>query len=203
MSPDEVLAYWFGELRDGQTVTNRGALWFGADPDQDAEVARRFGDALAGARTGALDSWQGDAEGLMALILLLDQMTRMVHRGSPEAFSADRQALSLCLDGLDRGMDRRLAHVQRVFFYLPLSHSEDLAHQDRCVALHRQMRADAPEAARASLDASLAFALKHREIVVRFARFPHRNAILCRQSTPEELAWLEAGGERFGQSPQR
>ena len=200
-APQDVLRYWFGELRDGWTVADRSALWFGADPRQDAEVVQRFGGEIARARSRELDHWQRDAGGVLALIILLDQMTRMVHRGSADAFSADRRALSLCQYGLARALDRGLAPVERMFFYLPLSHSEDLAHQDRCVQLHRRMRADAAPAVRAALSEPMAFAVKHREIIVRFARFPHRNAILGRQSTPDELAWLEESGERFGQVP--
>ncbi len=195
---EDILRYWFGELRDGWTAEDRSALWFGAKPAQDAEVARRFGDLIA-AGGGSVSA--ADAEGALAAIIVLDQMTRMVHRGTAQAFASDRQALALCHQGLARGWDRQLAPVQRVFFYLPLSHSEALADQDRCVQLNRQMLEGAMPAAQARLRDTLAFAIKHQELIARFSRFPHRNAILGRPSTAEELAWLQESDERFGQRP--
>ena len=140
------------------------------------------------------DHWAATARGRLALILLLDQFPRHLYRGRAEAFASDRHALTVALTGIDAGLDRRLDTVERVFFYLPLEHAEDLAVQDRCVGAFAALRAQCPAALEARADQFLDFARQHREVIARFGRFPHRNDTLGRVTTAEERAYLDDGG---------
>ena len=133
---------------------------------------------------GRLDHWADTADGALALLILLDQMTRNIYRGTPEAFSADAKAVSIAEAALERGFDRAFPKDVRVFFYLPFEHSEDMSHQERCVDLCRRL---------GNTD-FYHYALIHMDVIRRFGRFPHRNKILKRASTPEEIAYLDDGG---------
>lgn len=197
---EAVLSYWFGTVgENGFPAQDRRDLWFGASPETDAEIAARFGDDVERAGRGELESWARTPRGRLALILLLDQFSRNIHRGTPEAFANDDRALALCLEGLRLGHDRTLRSCERVFFYLPLEHSEDPVHQSRCVGLLEELLRGSPQGTRPRLEEALAYARKHRDIVERFGRFPHRNPILGRASTPEEERFLRSQGETFGQ----
>lgn len=179
-SPRDVLDFWFSD--------RVSAKWWVKDPDFDAEVEARLGDLHREAVAGALDEWAATAEGALALVLLLDQVPRNIHRGTPDAFACDAKARATTKAAIDAGHDRSLGEPsQRLFLYMPLEHSESLADQERSVALM------------ASLDNPHwhDFAVRHRDIVARFGRFPHRNAILGRESTAEELAFLEKPGSSF------
>jgi uncharacterized protein (DUF924 family) len=175
-TPDasEVVAFWreAGEKR-----------WFSKDAAFDAEFHRRFLARHDAASTGALDGWLGDAESALALVILLDQFPRNCFRGTARVYATDAQALRAASAAIDAGFDLRTEPALRVFFYLPFSHSESLADQDRAVELAVRLTGNAQ-----------AHALGHREIVRRFGRFPHRNALLGRTSTKEELTYLAAGG---------
>ena len=135
----------------------------------------------------------------MALIILLDQFTRNIFRGSPRAFEGDERARSVLNAALARGFDHSLSYKERCFIYMPLEHSESLADQQRCVELFEALLAQAPAAYHANIGSSLNFAIKHRDIIREFGRFPHRNEILGRMATPEEMRYLADGGARFGQ----
>src|SRR5690606_32287203 len=136
-------------------------------------------------------------QGRLALIILLDQFPRNMYRETPQAFAFDAKARALTLEGLQAGDDQALRPIERVFFYLPLEHAEDLALQHRCVELFETLAASLPEETRKSFDGFTDFARKHRVIVERFGRFPHRNAILGRESTDEEIAFLRTPGSSF------
>ena len=179
---DDVLAYWFAPGPE------RTARWFRGDAATDADVRGRFASTLESAARGELDGWTATPRGRLALIVVLDQFSRNVHRGTPRAFAQDARALALCLDGLARGDDRALAPDERAFFYLPLEHAEDAAMQARSVACFEALAAEAPGAA-----GFLDYAHEHRDVIARFGRFPHRNATLGRRSTPDEEAFLAAG----------
>ena len=184
ITPDDVLDFWFAG--DGTQFRD---VWFEQDAAFDTDCAR-FIDALLAARTGALDHWADTARSMLALIVLLDQFSRNLHRGSPDAFAADAQAQAFARNAIARGFDRTLHPVERCFVYLPFQHSEDLADQDEAV---RQF-----EALRIALgDATIEYAYRHRDVIRRFGRFPHRNAALGRDSTPEELRYLAAPGAGF------
>jgi len=191
-TPEQVLDYWFpGD------PTRANALWWGKNEALDTEVRERFGPTLAAAKAGALDHWTATARGRAALIIVLDQLSRNIHRGDPQTYAADEQARALTLAGLEAGHDRELAPLERLFFYMPLEHSEELADQERCVALMRALADEVDADRRKQFAGFVDFAIAHRDIVARFGRFPHRNAVLGRPSTAEELAFLTEPGSSF------
>lgn len=194
---EAIIAFWF------QGPDERGvepdAFWFGNDPLRDREIADRFGASCEAAVSGELDAWGGSAEGRLALVLLIDQFRRNIHRGTPQAFSADPIALSLCMEALETGGDRALEPIRRVFLYMPMQHAEDRAVQARSVETFAALAAEVSEAERPRYEGFHRFAVLHRDIVERFGRFPHRNRILGREDTPEEAEYLAADAPSFGQ----
>ncbi|HMN20378.1 MAG TPA: DUF924 family protein [Ottowia sp.] len=197
-SPADVLRFWLGaHPLDTAAMQRVQGQWFQKDEAFDAALRERFGATLAQARTGRLASWAHDAEGWLALLIVLDQFPRNIHRGTPASFASDAQALALALDGIARGQDQALPPMARIFCYLPLEHAEDAAMQARAVALVQALRDDPQAEPRAFFDNTLDFARRHQEVIVRFGRFPHRNAILGRASTAEELAYLAQPGAGF------
>lgn len=194
----EVLDFWFGSEPDDAAVAARQAgLWWRHDPAADAEVEGRFGRLTATAATGDLDPWQATPRGNLALILLLDQLPRMIHRGTPAAFATDPAARVACRAGLVRDDQRVLRPIEQLFLLLPLEHSENLADQEECVARLEQLAATVPDAWRATFDGFVDFAVRHRDIIARFGRFPHRNQILGRTSSADEQAFLTQPGSSF------
>lgn len=182
----EVLEFWFGN----EPGKSRGE-WFRKDAGFDAEIRRRFGALHARAAGRGLESWRASPEQMLALIVVLDQFSRNLHRGDARAFAQDAHARECARQALGRGDDAALLPVQRQFIYLPLEHSEDLADQEACVELMRSL--DAYEETRGLA----VWAEKHRDIVLRFGRFPHRNAALGRPSTGEESEFLKQPGSGF------
>jgi uncharacterized protein (DUF924 family) len=177
---DDVLGFWFAQGME--------ARWFKKDPAFDAEVRARLLPLHERAAAGHLDHWQGSARGALALVILLDQVPRNLFRGRPQAFATDAKALAVTKRALDEGLDTALAQPERMFLYLPLEHCEDLADQDLCVRLTSALDEN-PE--------WHDYALRHRDVVARFGRFPHRNAALGRDTTPEEAAFLKQPGSSF------
>lgn len=161
----------------------------------DRTIERRFGKLVEKAREGALDAWTSTPRGRLAVILLLDQFSRNIYRDSPEAFAGDEKALSLCLDGLDEEMDKGLSAPERAFFYMPTMHAEDLDMQLTSVEVYEELAAEAPPEHKELCETFLQQAHRHRDVVERFERFPHRNAILGRNSSPEEAAFLQQNDE--------
>lgn len=196
--PAEVLRFWLG-AHPIDTAAMQGVQkqWFTKDEAFDAELRTRFGATIAAARAGRLDDWADDAEGRLALLIVLDQFTRNACRGQPDSFAADAQALRIALEGIERGHDQAVPPMARIFCYLPLEHAEDAAMQARSVALFQALR-DAPDAEpKAFFDSTLDYARKHQDVIERYGRFPHRNAILGRASTADELAYLAQPGAGF------
>lgn len=189
---EEILQYWFGDLEEGLASPDRNRLWWAGGADSDRVVASLFGRQVREALDGKLDHWAVHPRGRLALIILLDQFTRMIFRGEAEAFSGDTKALALCEAGLRLQHDQVLELIERTFFYMPLEHAESLEAQDRSVASFAALLADASTEQRQQLQGSLDFAHQHRDLIVRFGRFPHRNRALRRSSTPEELALLNS-----------
>lgn len=184
-----VLDFWFG-----------GALprkeWFQKNEDFDREIEQRFGTQIAQALEGGLHAW--DAEGpqaALARILVLDQFCRNVYRDTPLAFAGDHQALEAALDMIDAGEDKTLTPFQRAFVYLPLEHAEDLSMQEQAVALFARLAESEP--GNEGIAAMLDYARRHRDVIQRFGRFPHRNEILPRASTPAEIEFLKQPGSKF------
>jgi len=202
-SPPEargILDFWFGDRSDPHGFdASRQTMWFRATAQDDRAIRERFGEPHRRALAGGLEGWRGTAEGALAMVILLDQFSRQIHRGTAAAFAGDAQARSVTGDGIDRGMDRGLRAIERVFFYMPLHHAEDRACQRRCIALTREVVESVPEARRQPFQEFLDYAEEHAGIVERFGRFPHRNRVLGRNSTPEEQAYLEAGARSYGQ----
>lgn len=157
--------------------------WFGKNDAFDAEFKSRFEAAHHAAATGALDGWAADAEGALALMVLLDQFPRNAWRGSGHMFATDGKALAIARAAIDAGHDRQVDAPLRPFFYLPFMHSESLADQERSVVLNAELDANTQR-----------FAVLHRDLIARFGRFPHRNRMLGRSTTPEEQAYLDGGG---------
>ncbi|MYM85767.1 DUF924 family protein [Rugamonas sp. FT82W] len=190
-----VFDFWF-QPSEGQAADAPRREWFQKDDDFDREIAGRFGVLIEQALEGGLRHW--DEEGprsALARILVLDQFCRNVHRGTPLAFAGDPQALQAALAMVDARQDETLTPLQRGFVYLPFEHAEDMAMQERAVALFERMHDAEPTAP--GLAGMLDFARRHREVIKRFGRFPHRNAILGRASTPEEQAYLRQPGSGF------
>lgn len=195
---DELLTFWFGENPDDAAVAGAKAeLWWGHRQETDELLQARFGAAASAAAADVLDHWVGSPRGRLALILLLDQLPRAIHRGTPAAFAQDAKARAAASQGLDSGADRLLRPIERLFFYLPFEHSEDLADQDRSVELYRELVTSVPNAHREAFAGFFDYAVKHRDVIKQFGRFPHRNLILGRESTPEEKAFLEQPGSSF------
>ena len=195
---DELLEFWFGDkVDDAEAGERQAALGWGQSAETDERLSGRFGQAASAAAAGILDHWSGSPQGRLALILLLDQLPRVIHRGAPGAFAEDEKARRVASKGIESGADRLLRPIERVFFYLPFEHSEDQADQQRSVEHYENLADEVPEKWRKSFDFYLEFAVRHREIVDRFGRFPHRNAILGRESTSEELEFLKEPGSGF------
>ncbi|QMV63998.1 DUF924 family protein [Pseudomonas berkeleyensis] len=194
-----LLDWWFGADHGtaSEVAAARHQLWFGKRESQDQEASERFGALVEQALAGGLQSWRETPQGWLALLILLDQLPRMIFRDTPRAFSGDVRARPLLRDGLASGLDCGLAPIQRVFAYLIFEHAEELALQDRAVELFRQLLDEADADERALFASYLDFAERHQQVIARFGRFPHRNAILGRASTDEEQAFLREPGSRF------
>lgn len=189
-SSNAILEFWFGT----DAPQRFRPEWFNGGEAFDQEIARRFQMEIGQALSHGLDGWDGLPRSALALVLLLDQFPRNAYRGTPLAFSGDARAQEVTLMGLERGYQQRFTPLERLFFYLPLEHAENLALQDRSVELMRQLEAEAPELAKAQL---ADYAERHRAVIARFGRFPHRNEILGRESTPEEFQFLAEPGSSF------
>ena len=198
-TPDTIRGYWFGTALEDAAVTGRGraALWWSKNPEVDNQIRRRFEDCVIKAGSGGLDQWASNPQDRLALILLTDQFPRSIYRDSARAFAFDTKALSLACDGIDAGFDVSLRPLEKVFFYLPLEHSESLADQQRSVRLFQKLFDEAGPDQKPTFAEYLDFAVRHRDIINRFGRFPHRNAALGRISTPEELSFLQQPGSGF------
>lgn len=191
---ERLLGFWFGPLdADGNATRERSERWYKKEPEFDAHLRELFGRELERAGRGELNDLAETPRGRLALIILFDQFARNIHRGSPRAFENDTRAVSLVLEGLALGHDRELALAERQFFYMPLMHSENLEHQNRCIAEFQR----ATKEHGGKLDFALPYAERHRDIIARFGRFPHRNAVLGRQSTKEEIEFLKEPGSSF------
>ena len=173
INPQTVLDFWFSE--------RVRPLWFRSTPEFDAEITERFEACWQAARDGKLTAWESDGKGALALVILLDQFPLNMYRDQGPSFSTEAQSREVARRAIDQGFDNDLDDSSKAFLYLPFMHSENLADQDRSVALFEA----------AGLKDNVRFANHHRDIVRRFGRFPHRNAALGRDCTDEERAWLQ------------
>lgn len=184
--------FWFGPLDEqGMPAAERHALWFQASDSTDRLCREQFGQQVAEALADGLGDWPDSDQGLVALILLLDQFTRNIYRGTPWAFAGDARALDLAQRCIAHGHHQRLPAIHQVFLFMPLEHSENLDTQTECVELFTQLFDVTGLEQVANFRR---YAIAHREVIERFGRFPHRNSILGRESTPGELEYLEKHG---------
>jgi uncharacterized protein (DUF924 family) len=190
--------FWFGDhTDDAVTASEHGKLWWSKQPEVDAQIRARFEATLQQTAAGANDDWSATPHGTLALILLTDQFPRNMYRESPQSFAFDDIARGHALAGIARGDDQALRPIERVFFYLPFEHGESLEHQDRAMALFTGLFESAAEPQKDLFRGFLNFAERHHRIIARFGRFPHRNAILGRSSTADEIAFLQEPGSSF------
>lgn len=195
---EAIIDFWVGPLGP-EGLGNKAGVerWFKPDPALDAELTRRFGEELAAAERGERDEWRESRRGRLAYVILLDQFSRNIYRKSPRMFQNDARALACARRALALGDAENLRPEERVFLYMPLMHSEDLAAQNECVAYFEALRAASEGAAARTLGDMLYFARRHHEIIERFGRYPHRNELLGRATTPEEAQFLTEKDSSF------
>jgi uncharacterized protein (DUF924 family) len=205
-SAQQLLQFWFGmRPYTAVQVRHHSRIWFGEPgapeltPQTDELIRERYGELALAAEQGKLSAWESSPRRRLALILLLDQFSRNIYRGSGHAFAQDLQALSLTVSGKQLGADATLDPIERLFFYMPLMHAESLDVQEESVVAFRRLVEEAPANLRRIFDSNLRYALLHRGIIERFGRFPSRNEALGRHSTPEEIEWLASDGRAFAQ----
>lgn len=195
---DAILSYWFGDLDElGMASARYRSRWFKKDPSFDAELTERFSGLYPRLEERRLDSWLGEARSLMAYVLLADQFSRNIFRNRAQMYAQDALAVSATKLALSKHWDETMPNAHRVFLYMPLMHSEILEDQQACVELFERMHEQLPEPIKAPVASNIKFAQMHRDIVERFGRFPHRNEVLGRESTAEELAFLQTPGSSF------
>jgi uncharacterized protein (DUF924 family) len=199
----KVRDFWFGKTPLApEQLPRRMELWFGGaaglQQHVDETLRARFQPLVERAVAGELAQWADGPRRRLSLILLLDQFPRNIYRGTPQAYAGDERALSLALTGMQSVADAALNVAERIFFYMPLQHSESLAVQEESVSAYQRLLGEAPEPIRGVFQGCVAYAERHREVIRQFGRFPHRNAALGRPSTAEETSWLKQGGESFG-----
>jgi len=198
MTPDTILDYWFGTNPDDAAVAKeRANLWWSKNKETDDEIRRRFESCVIMAVSDQLNDCLATPRGRLALIILTDQFPRNIYRDTARAFSGDEKALTWCIEGLEQKTDRKLRPIERVFFYLPLEHAEHIEHQDLSVKCISELVATVSAEQRPVFEEYLNYAIRHRDIIARFGRFPHRNQILGRESTAAELAFLTEPGSSF------
>lgn len=197
VEPSDVVSFWFGP-RDAEGLAQEAHTqrWFRKDAAFDAEIRARFEPTYHAIMAGEKEGWLAQAEARLAYVLVLDQFSRNMFRGEGRSFAGDSKALQAARAGIECGHDRELTWQQRLFLYMPFMHSEELSDQDRLIELLSNVRengARAQDAIRGTLD----YAQRHRDIIARFGRFPHRNELLGRVSTEEEVAFLKTPGSSF------
>jgi uncharacterized protein (DUF924 family) len=195
----EILSFWFADsLTSSAAARARSKSWFSYDPAFDSEIARRFGDLPDRIVQGEFSDWREAPQPALARIICVDQFPRNLYRDNARAFQYDSIALAAAADAVSRGFDAILHPLHAVFAYLPFEHAEDGGMQENSVELFEKLCARAPTGCETQFDSFADYARRHRDVIKRFGRFPHRNATLGRPSTVDETQYLEGGGERFG-----
>lgn len=197
---DAILSFWFKEQElSAPQIDQRMEIWFSEDPVFDHEIEKLFANDVDSASEGRLGHWAVDAHGRLALIILIDQFRRNIYRGTAEAFSKDKLALRLCVEGAMEKKDQGLTPIQRVFFYMPLQHAESRKVQAKAVELYNRLAETVSATDRETFLTVAQFAELHKDIIDQFGRFPHRNALLKRANTAEESEYLAGDSPDFGQ----
>lgn len=195
-----ILSFWFKEQDlSAPQIDHRMETWFGADSVFDLEIEKEFVDDVAAACDGKLDHWAAEPRGRLALILLIDQFRRNIYRNTAEAFSKDQLALKLCVEGAVQKKDKGLAPIEKVFFYMPLQHTESRKVQAKSAKLFNRLAESVSKTYRETFLTVAQFAELHKDIIDQFGRFPHRNTLLNRENTAEENEYLATDSPDFGQ----
>lgn len=198
---EDVLTFWFKEhALSAPQIDRRMDIWFGADPIFDHEITKEFSNDVELASAGKLDYWANLPRGRLALIIMIDQFRRNIHRNTAQAFSKDTVALKYCVEGAIKKQEQDLAPIEKVFFYMPLQHAESRKVQAKSVKLYSRLVASASPTYRETFETVLQFAELHKDIIDQFGRFPHRNTLLNRANTPEENEYLSGDSPDFGQA---
>lgn len=195
-SKQDILKFWFQEA-DSNKLGAAMKRWFESNNEFDSEIKSKFFSTIEDALNGKLDSWTETIDGSLALIIVYDQFTRNVHRGSAASYTGDRRALSIAKNIISLGYDKNLPLLQRLFLYLPFMHAEDKSIQKQSLELYTDLSKDAPSEVKKYFGGCLDFAKKHKEIIDKFGRFPHRNKDLGRESTKEEVEFIKKSGRGF------
>jgi uncharacterized protein (DUF924 family) len=199
VTPDEILRFWFGDrCETEEEISALVEKCFSVNPDLDGEIRERFGDAPERAIAGEFDAWRDETRAAVALVIVLDQFPRNLFRASPQAFAFDARALEIAKQWVDDGNAQGAAPIEACFMYLPFEHAESLEDQRRCMSLYEELARRVPPELRERFDGFTDYARRHETIIERFGRFPHRNELLGRASTPDEVRYLEDGGDTFG-----
>jgi len=197
---ENILSFWFKEQAlTAPQIDRRMEIWFSEDPVFDHEIVKEFADEVERSCNGELDHWASNPLGRLALIILIDQFRRNIHRNTEEAFSKDQLALKLCVQGAMEKADKSLTPIQKVFFYMPLQHAESQKVQAKSVQIFDALAKTVSPTYRETFLTVLQFAELHKDIVDQFGRFPHRNVLLKRENTPEEDEYLAGDSPDFGQ----
>ncbi len=195
---EDILDFWFGELNEhGCSTPEHRKRWWTKSDAFDESIQHYFLDDYEAIVAGEREAWRSTARGALAYIIVLDQFSRNTFRGTAKMFAADELAREVCREGLDAGFDAELSFDERVFFYLPLEHSESMDDHELCLELFESLLDSAPELLQADAKYYLDFALQHKAIIERFGRYPHRNKILGRASSDEEAKFLQEPGSSF------
>jgi uncharacterized protein (DUF924 family) len=189
---DEILKYWFGHVEETVLPSqHRTEIWFSGKEEIDEEIKTQFSEDLEKAQRGEYNNWENDPRGSLALIVMYDQFSRHVYRNTIQAFAQDQKALDLCLQGIQKEFDHSLSLIERVFFYFPLMHAENVEMQATAVRAYQILVNLAFPETRALFESFLDYAVKHYDTIRRFGRFPQRNSVVGRPSTNEELEFLK------------
>lgn len=204
MDPEQILQFWFADsTADADKAKERYAFWFKATPEIDIAIQTQFADLVSQAQAGGLESWQAAPRSWLALIILLDQFPRNLYRGTAAAFASDSLAQHVAQQGYRLSFPSNLSVIEHTFCLMPLQHAEDLSLQEEAVRRGKELLAQAAPEWQGQLEEFQGSGRKHLAIIQRFGRFPHRNVILGRESTPEEQEFLDSGSGSFGQAPKR
>lgn len=195
----EIIDYWFGRVEETVMPTsNRNRIWFNGGRVVDDEIKEKFGDDFDKAVLGEYDHWDATPRGSLALVIILDQFSRNIHRDTPMAFTQDQKALDVCVRGIERQFDHAISLIERAFYYMPFMHSESIDMQQTSMRAYKMLVDLSFPEARPTFENFFEYAVKHFEIIEKYGRYPYRNTILGRESTPEEVEYIEKFGNPFG-----
>lgn len=198
MEYQKVLDYWFGKIESNKDLAiKKNNIWFQGSSEIDMYITETFKKMLEKAEKNELDFWQETTRGNLALIILLDQFSRNIYRNSKKAYQSDKKSLAICIDGIDKKIDKNLYPIEKQFFYMPLQHAENIQIQEKSVFHYKNLLQEAPEATKSYFESTVKSAEQHKEIIDLFGRFPHRNKILGRNSSKKEIEFLKTPNSSF------